>query len=85
MPFETLTCQELVELVTDYLEGALGAAKRVRFEAHIRQCGPCAIYLDQMRTTIRLIGKLTTESLARAAQRELLGLFRDWKQQRASP
>ena len=59
MPSETLTCQELVEFVKDYLEGALQPTERARFEAHIGQCRHCAIYLDQMRATIRLIGKLT--------------------------
>ena len=85
MPTDTLTCQELVELVTDYLEGGLRPAERARFEAHIAQCKHCRTYLDQMRTTIRLLGKLTKESLSPEAQHELLARFRDWKQQRASP
>ena len=85
MPTETLTCQELVELVTDYLEGDLRPAERVRFETHIAQCEHCRTYLDQMRTTIRLLGKLTSESLSPAVQQELLARFRDWKRQRASP
>jgi anti-sigma factor RsiW len=55
MPPGTLTCQELVELVTDYLEGALSPGERARFEAHVAQCKHCPTYLDQMRTTIRLL------------------------------
>ena len=85
MPTETLTCQELVELVTDYLEGILRPAERARFEAHIAHCEHCSMYLDQMRTTIRLVGTLTSESLSPATQKELLARFRDWKRQRASP
>ena len=85
MPTETLTCQELVELVTNYLEGVLRPAERARFEAHIAQCQHCSTYLDQIRTTIRLVGTLTTESLSPAAEHELLARFRDWKRQRASP
>jgi anti-sigma factor RsiW len=85
MPMDTLTCQELVELVTNYLEGVLRPAERARFEKHIAQCQHCPIYLDQMRTTIRLMGNLTSESLSPAAQHELLARFRDWKRQRASP
>ena len=85
MPTDTLTCQELIELVTGYLEGVLKPAERARFEAYIAQCQHCSTYLDQMRTTIRLVATLTTESLPRAAQHELLARFRDWKRQRASP
>src|SRR4051812_45684181 len=47
-----LTCRELVELVTDYLEDALGAGDRARFEAHLRACEGCSAYLGQMRSTI---------------------------------
>ena len=53
-----LTCRELVELVTDYLEGALGDDERARFEAHLGGCAGCTAYLHQMRTTIWLVGRL---------------------------
>jgi anti-sigma factor RsiW len=85
MPSETLTCQELVELVTDYLEGALRPTERARFETHIAQCSYCPTYLDQVRTTIRLLGKLSTGALSPATRHELLIHFRDWKRQQASP
>jgi anti-sigma factor RsiW len=49
-----LTCRELVELVTDYLEGALPAHERARFEAHLGECDACVAYVEQMRTTVRL-------------------------------
>ena len=50
-----LTCQELVELLTDYLDGALPAGERARLEAHLAECEACDAYLAQFRTTIRLI------------------------------
>jgi predicted anti-sigma-YlaC factor YlaD len=74
-----LTCQELVELVTDYLEGVLPAAQRVRFEEHLTKCTGCRNYLAQMRQTIQLAGRLTEESLAPQARDDLLGVFRSWK------
>jgi hypothetical protein len=66
------------------LEGALRPIERARFEGHVAQCERCPTYLDQMRTAIRLMGKLTTESLSPAARHDLLARFRDWKQQQAS-
>ena len=63
-----LTCQELVELVTDYLEGSLSAAQRARFEEHLAKCAGCRNYLAQMRQTIKLAGKLTEESIAPQAR-----------------
>jgi anti-sigma factor RsiW len=52
---EPLTCKELVELVTDYFEGALTPAERDRFDAHLRVCAGCEHYLEQMRITMRLV------------------------------
>jgi len=77
---EWLTCQELVELVTDYLEGALSVEDRFRFEEHIAVCPPCRAHLWQMRETIRVLGQLTEESVPPRARNELLRAFRDWKQ-----
>ena len=75
---ESLSCQELVELVTDYLEGALDAVTLSRFEAHIRQCSGCSAYLEQLRQTIRVVGSITPADLTPAAERTLLRAFRDW-------
>jgi anti-sigma factor RsiW len=75
---EDLTCKELVELVTEYLEGALSPEDRDRFEQHIVLCDGCGSYLEQMRTTIALAGSLTEESIPAEAQERLLGIFRDW-------
>jgi hypothetical protein len=76
---EQLSCQELVELVTDYLEDALSPADRRRFEQHIGGCDGCTEYLEQMTTTIELAGVLTPEDVSPEAEKELLAAFRDWK------
>src|SRR4051794_34151867 len=77
-----LACRELVELVTEYLDGALSDADRARFEAHIDACEHCTAYLEQIRDTIRITGGLTPEALAPDMERELLAAFRDWKDER---
>jgi len=74
-----MTCQELVELVTAYLEGTLPDADRARFDDHISECEGCTHYLEQMHTTIRLTGMLTPESLSEEASSELLSAFRNWR------
>jgi anti-sigma factor RsiW len=77
--FVQLSCQELVELVTDYLEDALPEAERQRFDEHVARCGGCREYLEQMRTTIDLAGRLEPAALAPEAERVLLRAFRDWR------
>lgn len=79
MSADYLTCQELVELVTEYLEGSLPAAERARFEEHVMTCPPCRIHIDQMRRTISVVGRLSEESLSPAAEHDLLDAFRGWK------
>jgi anti-sigma factor RsiW len=74
-----LTCQELVELVTDYLEGALSAPERTRFEQHLAKCTGCRNYLAQMRITITSVGQLSEETIPQQARDDLLGVFRNWK------
>lgn len=76
---EALSCQELVELVTDYLEGALDPEERARFQQHLAECGNCQIYLEQMRATIELTGSLQPESVSPEAEEALLKAFRNWK------
>jgi anti-sigma factor RsiW len=73
-----LTCRELVELVTDYYEGALSDRDRRRFDEHILSCPPCRAHLDQMRETIQLLGTLREEDMPPEAERTLLQAFRDW-------
>ena len=78
MADEPLTCQELVELVTDYLENALGPVDRARFDAHLAECPGCDAYLRQMRTTLQLVG--ATAGLERRPEvSALLDAFRDWR------
>jgi anti-sigma factor RsiW len=71
-----LTCKELVELVTEYLEDALPHADRVRFNEHLALCPYCTIYLDQMRQTVRALGRLPGESISSEALETLLVHFR---------
>jgi anti-sigma factor RsiW len=75
-----MACQELVELVTEYLDGTLPELERARFEEHLAGCEGCQTYLEQMRQTISLCGRLTEESIPSEAKRELLHIFRTWKQ-----
>jgi len=74
-----MSCQELVELVTDYLLGALDAGERERFDAHLEECEGCVIYVDQMRLTVRAAGALREDDVDPEARDALLGVFRDWK------
>jgi len=76
---EQLSCQELVELVTSYLEGALTPDERGSFEYHIESCRGCHEYVRQMRTTIELTGRLTTSDVSPEAEAKLLTVFRNWK------
>jgi anti-sigma factor RsiW len=76
---DDLTCQEFVELVTEYVEGALPPAERARFEAHLTDCDYCVDYLAQMRVAIDILGHLREEHISSAARSRLLAVFRDWK------
>ena len=73
-----LVCQQMVELITDYLEGALGRSQRRRFEAHLAGCEHCTEYLEQMRATIRLTGRLRAEDLSPEMREEFGALYRRW-------
>ena len=79
MATNALTCQQLVELVTEYLEGTLGPEGKQRFEAHLAPCAACTTYLAQMRQTIAMTGQLREADLAPQAKERLLDLFRQWK------
>ena len=76
---QPLSCQEIVELVTDYIEGALSRRDTKRFEDHMAGCDGCRTYLAQMRTTIIRMGRLTEETIAPAARDTFLEVFRDWR------
>ena len=75
-----MACAELVEVITDYLEGALGPDDRRRFEAHLAACPYCLTYLDQTREVIATVGRLPVESLSPQRQEELLVAFRGWRE-----
>jgi anti-sigma factor RsiW len=74
-----LSCRELVELVTAYLEGALSIADRMRFENHLTACDGCSTYVQQMRRTIELTGTLRVHDVSLEAESALLHAFRNWK------
>ncbi len=75
-----LVCQEVVELVTEYLEGTMSAGDRARFEAHIADCPNCTRYLAQMRRTLDVLGRIEAEHVAPEAMEELLALYRRWRE-----
>jgi anti-sigma factor RsiW len=74
-----LVCQEMVELITEYLEGTLSRSQRRRFEVHLAGCEHCTEYLEQMRTTIRLTGRLRAEDLTPEMQQEFAAVYRRWR------
>ena len=73
-----LTCQQAVELVTDYVEGAMTPHDRRRFERHLRNCPDCAIYVDQVRLTSDTLGRVHPEAPSGATRDALLQVFRDF-------
>ena len=77
--FGDLTCQQFVELVTDYLEGELDADARRRFETHVAGCPGCARYVDQMRETQRTLGRLPLDTISADARDQLMTAFRAWR------
>jgi anti-sigma factor RsiW len=76
-----LVCLQMVELITDYLEGTLSRSQRRRFEAHIAACENCTEYLQQMRATIRLTGRLRAEDMTPTMRVELTELYRRWREE----
>jgi anti-sigma factor RsiW len=74
-----VSCRELVELVTEYLEARLPVEERTRFELHLGYCDWCRTYLRQMRQVRDAAEELTEESIAPEAKSALLAAFRDWK------
>jgi hypothetical protein len=76
---EHLSCQEFVELVTDYLEGALDEDTVLRFEHHLGLCHGCVVYLEQMQETASRLGSIPVDSLSPEAQSTLLDAFRDFR------
>ena len=79
MSTPSLTCEEFVELVTDYLEGALDRDTEERFVRHAGDCPGCDTYLEQFRETIRLAGRIEPERVEPETLDRLLDAFRDWR------
>ena len=77
-----LACREVVELVTDYLEGALDGRDRERFERHLGGCDGCAAYLEQMRVTLRVAGRIEPEAVDPVFRERLIQAFRCWDAER---
>ena len=77
-----MNCRQVVELMTEYLEGTLPAAERARFEAHLAGCDGCREYLAQLKKTIELTGRAAAEPVPPALERQLTDAFRDWKRGR---
>ncbi len=74
-----LACKEVVELVTDYLEGVLLPEKRAQLEEHLAGCPGCMNYLEQVRLTIGMLRNLAQEPVFPETKEELLQVFRQWK------
>jgi anti-sigma factor RsiW len=74
-----MTCRELVELVTDYLEDRLAEGDRRRFDEHLDECPDCREYVEQMRQTVGALGTLSEESLSAPARDALLDAFQAWR------
>jgi anti-sigma factor RsiW len=75
----TLTCQELTEVLTDYLEAVMPPEERARFDAHLEICPGCVTYVEQMRTTIRTLRELHPAHVEATVSDDLLEAFRAWK------
>jgi anti-sigma factor RsiW len=76
---EHITCQEVVELVTDYVEGALPTDETALFEQHLNFCDGCVRYVDQMRMTVAAVGRIREEDVPAETRERLLTAFRAWK------
>jgi anti-sigma factor RsiW len=74
-----MTCRQLVELVSDYLEERLGPRERDRFEEHLAACPDCREYVEQVRHTVGALGDLPEDGLSAAARDELLRAFASWQ------
>lgn len=78
-PGLSIDCADLVELVTDYLEGAVDEPTRAEIEAHLALCPGCDIYLTQMRDTIQAVGHVPVQSLSSDAVDGLMTAFRGFR------
>ena len=77
---DALTCKEVVELVTDYLENVLLPGLRKQLEEHVADCPGCTNYIEQVRLTVGMLHRLAQEPVFPETRQELLEVFRNWKQ-----
>jgi hypothetical protein len=77
-PGQHITCQDVVELVTDYLEVALPPDDAALLEQHLNFCEGCVFYVDQMRTTVQTVGRAGGPDVPDDTRQRLLAVFRDW-------
>jgi anti-sigma factor RsiW len=78
---EHVSCQEVVELVSDYLEESLPADEAALFEQHLNFCEGCVWYVDQLRTTVQSVGRVREEDLPEPTRERLMTAFRDWRRE----
>jgi predicted anti-sigma-YlaC factor YlaD len=76
----SLRCQEVVELVTDYLEGVLLPERQSQVDEHLEGCDGCTNYVEQIRMTIGMLRDLSQKPEFPGTKEELLSLFREWQQ-----
>jgi anti-sigma factor RsiW len=74
-----MTCQDLAQLVTDYLDGAMPAAERAVFERHLAVCPACVRFVRQMKATVETLGRVPPEAITPEVEGKLLEQFRSWK------
>ena len=79
MSDQALTCHEVIELLSNYVDGALSAEDRRRVDEHLALCDGCTTYLEQLRETIRLSGMVTEDQVPNEEKAALLAAFRDWR------
>ena len=72
-----MSCKELVELVTDYLEGRLSDARTRELEEHLTACDGCTVYIEQMRVTLKALGRIPEETVSTVAREKLIATFRE--------
>jgi anti-sigma factor RsiW len=78
-----LSCRQVVELVTEYLDGVMEPRRRARFEAHLAGCRGCSNYLEQFRTTVAVVGRLEVGDVPEPVMTELVAAFRHWADDRS--
>jgi len=76
---DDLTCRELVEVITDYVEGAMSDADRARFDRHVGECSGCAAVMSQFRATIEVSGRLTEDQVSEEQRDAMRDVFRRWR------